>query len=347
MSYRLGGTDGVSIEAAKWARAFEALGASVTTVAGTGVADHLVEGMGARAVEPVDEPALTAALDGADLVVVENCCSLPLNPRPGQVLARMLAGRPAILRHHDLAWQRPQFAGSAPPPDDPAWWHVTINERSRIELSSRAIEAVTIYNSFDPEPAYGDRPATRASLGVADGELLVLQPTRAIVRKNVPGGLLFARALGATYWLLGPAEDGYEPELERILAKAQIRVIRGAPAAWDEGAADGDVAGMAGDVAEAYAACDIVVLPSTFEGFGNPAIESALYRRPLAIGSYPVAAELRRYGFSWFDAADPAPAARWLASPDPNLLDRNQRVARMRFSTANLTEKLGDLVTSR
>jgi glycosyltransferase involved in cell wall biosynthesis len=103
-------------------------------------------------------------------------------------------------------------------------------------------------------------------------------------------------------------------------------------------------------MADAYAACDVVVLPSTFEGFGNPSVESALHRRPLAIGAYPVATELRRFGFSWFDAGDPpgaaAAAARWLAAPDVRLLDHNERVARERFSTRDLPERLRLLVTS-
>jgi glycosyltransferase involved in cell wall biosynthesis len=338
VSYRLGGTDGVSIEAAKWARAFTELGAQVWTVAGAGEPDLLIDGLAADSDGPVAFDRLGEALAGAELVVVENCCSLPLNPRAGRALASLLAGTPAILRHHDLAWQRPQFRDEPPPPDDPAWWHVTINERSRLELAARGIEAVTFYNRFDPLPPTGDRQATRAALEVADGEILVLQPTRAIPRKNVAGGVLFARALGATYWLLGPAEDGYGPELERILdrARAQIRVLRGfAPGTT---------------VHDAYAACDVVVLPSTFEGFGNPSIESALHRRPLAIGAYPVASELRRFGFFWFDATDPAAAAataRWLANPDPKLLDRNQHVATERFSTLDLPKQLLDLVTSR
>lgn len=336
VSYRLGGTDGVSVEAAKWARAFGELGASVTTIAGAGVADHIVAGMAADSTDPVDIRRLGEVTRDADLVVVENCCSLPLNPRAGQALAQVLAGRPAILRHHDLAWQRARYRREPPPPDDRAWWHVTINERSRLELSARGIEAVTFYNCFDPDVTTGDRAGTRRGLGVVDGEVLVLQPTRAITRKNVPGGVLFTRALGAAYWLLGPAEDGYGPELERILDRAGVRVLRGMP--------DGR------SIADAYAACDVVVLPSTFEGFGNPSVESALHRRPLAVGTYPVASELRRFGFLWFDAGDPTAAAaktaRWLRDPDPRLLDHNERVAHERFSTRDLPERFRGLVTS-
>ena len=337
MSYRLGGTDGVSIEAAKWAHAFSELGASVTTIAGAGVADHLVAGMAADSTDPVDVEGLDEATCGADLVVVENCCSLPLNPRAGPALAQVLAGRPAILRHHDLPWQRSLYRHEPPPPDDCAWWHVTINERSRLELSARGIEAVTFYNAFDPDVTIGDREATRRDVRVLDGEVLVLQPTRAIARKNVPGGVLFSRALGATYWLLGAAEDGYGPELERILNRAAVRVIRGLP----EGRS----------MADAYAACDVVVLPSTFEGFGNPSVESALHRRPLAVGTYPVATELRRFGFLWFDAGDPVGAAsktaHFLLAPDPRLLDHNERIAKERFSTRDLCERLRTLVTSK
>jgi len=336
VSYRLGGTDGVSIEAAKWGRAFGQLGAGVTTVAGSGCPDRLIAGLGADASELPDMKALEAAIDVADLVVVENCFSLPLNPQVAPALAELLADRPAVLRHHDLAWQRLRYRQAPPPRDDAAWWHVTINERSRLELAAHGIEAATFYNCFDSDVSPGEREATRRALGVGDGEVLVLQPTRAIARKNVPGGVLFARALKATYWLLGPAEDGYGPELERILERADVRVLRGLP--------DGR------SMADAYAACDVVVLPSTFEGFGNPSIESALYRRPLAIGPYPVAAELRRFGFSWFDAADPAAAAaataRWLADPDPRLLDRNEQVATRRFSTRDLAGRLRALVTS-
>lgn len=339
VSYRLGAADGVSVEAAKWSDAWRELGFEVRTVAGEGRADRLVPALAAGAGDEAERlgPALVTevaeAVAGGDLVVVENLCSLPLNPAAGRAVALALRGRPAVLRHHDLAWQRAHLAHLAGPPDDPAWRHVCINERSQRELAARAIPATTLYNAFDPDPDPGERSSVRAALGVGDSDLLVLQPTRAIARKNVAGGLVVAAALGATYWLLGPAEDGYDEVLASLLAAARVRVHHGEALAG-------------ASVADAYAACDVVALPSTWEGFGNPALESATHRRPLVVGTYPVATELRRFGFTWFDLGELAPLKAWLAHRDPGLLDRNQEVARRRFCLADLPQRLSEVLAS-
>ncbi len=264
------------------------------------------------------------------LVIVENLCSLPLNPRAAAIVAAACAGRPALLHHHDLPWQRPQLAHLPPPPDDPAWAHVTINELSRGELGAYGITATTIYNAFDPEPAAGDRAGLRAALGLPDHASLLLQPTRALARKNIAGAIALTEAVGATYWLLGPAEDGYGPELEHLVARARCPIVLGAPGGCS--------------IADAYAACDAVLLPSFWEGFGNPSVESATHRRQLAIGPYPVADELAAFGFHWFDAADPAPLACWLREPDEGVLDHNHRVASAHFNLADLPTRLSQVL---
>jgi glycosyltransferase involved in cell wall biosynthesis len=333
ISFRLGGTDGVSVEAAKWETALKQLGFDVRTVAGSGPVDHLLPGLAIDAGDPPSEAEITDALSSADLVVVENLCSLPLNPPAAAAVARVLRGRPAVLHHHDLPWQRERFASSPPPPDDRAWFHVTVNELSRGELAERGIRATVVRNAFDVDPPRGDREGTRRKLGLAHGERLLLQPTRAIPRKNVAGGLALAAGIDATYWLLGPAEDGYGPELDQLLAGARIPVIHGP--------GDGD-AGR--EVANAYAACDAVALPSTWEGFGNPSVESAVHDRPLAIGPYPVADELAAFGFRWFAHDDPVALDGWLSAPDGRLLAHNHDVARRHFSLDALADRLARLV---
>jgi glycosyltransferase involved in cell wall biosynthesis len=338
VSFRLGGRDGVSVESAKWAAALGTLGWRVETVAGAGPVDHLLPGLAMGATEAPSRDQLRHVLAPFDLVVVENLCSLPLNPAAAVAVAAVRAGRPTILHHHDLAWQRPQLAHLPPPPDDPAWAHVTINELSRRQLAQRGIAATTMYNRFDPDPPAAGRERVRRALGVADGTRLLLQPTRALERKDVGAGLSVAAAVGGTYWLLGPAEDGYGPELERLVARADGPVLLG-------------TGGLAGSIDEAYAASDVVLLPSTWEGFGNPSLESATHRRPLAIGPYPVAAELAGFGFRWFDSADPAALGAWLDEPDPDLVEVNHAIAARHFNLADLPDELatvlGTLATVR
>lgn len=329
VSYRLGQLDGVSVEAAKWAGALRRLGLSVVTVAGAGAADRLVPGLGAWDRRPPDQQVLAEALSDADVVVAENICSLPLNPAASAATAAALRGRPAVLRHHDLPWQRPGMTARVP--DDPAWVHVTVNELSRRQLAERGIEAVTVYNCFCPRPPQGDREATRAALSVTDQGLLFLQPTRAIPRKDVPAGLALAEAFGATFWLTGPAEEGYGPELARRFRRARVPVIhRPAPI----------------DMAGAYAAADVVVLPSTWEGFGNPAVEASLHGRPVVIGPYPVAGELLSLGFGWFSLDERPALGAWLSSPDPGPLEHNREVARRRLSLADLPDRIRPLLES-
>jgi glycosyltransferase involved in cell wall biosynthesis len=341
LSYRLGGTDGVSVEAAKWEWALHTLGFTVRRVAGElcdapRADDVALPGyaMAPPAGTSADTAALAAALDGADLVVAENLCSLPIN------LDAAYAARDALTRHrgrvvfhhHDLPWQRAELAAvSGVPPAWPGALHVVVNDRSRDELADRGIVARTIRNAFDFDAPAGERDTTRAEFGFGDTDLVVLQPTRAIPRKNVPGGLRLGEALAGlvgdrrvVYWLTGPAEDGYGPVLARAMESTSLPVVLG----------------RAARTIDAYAAADIVVFPSTWEGFGNPVIESVVARRPLAVHHYPVLDEIVAAGVRVFSADDPGEVAAWLEAPDPSVLDANRELARRDFSLADLPARL-------
>ncbi|MDQ3574353.1 MAG: hypothetical protein M3404_05430, partial [Actinomycetota bacterium] len=265
------------METTKWEWALEQLGFVVRTVAGEGQAQDILPGLRIEAQDPPSAAELERVIQDAGLVVVENLCSLPLNAAASKLVGEVLRGRRAVMHHHDLPWQRDDFKDWPPPPDDPNWAHVTINDMSRRQLEERGISATTIHNRFHTEAPAGDRLGARRRLGIGADQRLVLHPVRAVPRKGVPTAVALAESLGAVYWLLGPTEEGYGPDLEPLLAAARVTVLRGL---YDL------------DLAAAYAACDAVAFPSDFEGFGNPVIESAIHRRPLAIRRYPVAAEL-------------------------------------------------------
>ena len=334
VSFRLGGPDGVSVVADQWAWALRQLGCSVRTVAGRGPVDVHVPGL-AWPSEAEPMPGEVAdAVAGCDLVVVENVCSLPLHPAASAAVAGARRGLPTILHHYDLPWERERFLGGGwTPPDDPAWAHVVINDRAARALDERGIRAGVEPLRIDPAwAAGGHRHGTRGLLDVGDGERVLLQPSRALARKGVADGLALAAAAGATYWLTGPVEEGYEVELAEVLSAPPTRVLRGA-----------DQRGLS--MADAYAAADAVVVASTWEGFGLPLLEAAVARRPLAVRRYPVAADLERaHGFAWLAVDDGPGLRRVMDHPDPAALDRNEAVVRDCFGVHALPGRLASIL---
>ncbi|MDE0614853.1 MAG: glycosyltransferase [bacterium] len=325
VSFRLGLSDGVSIVARLWQELLGDIGFDMVTVAAEGPVDRLVPGLGIDQLDGPDPERFSAAVDDVDLVVVENICTIPLNLAAARTVAHTLASRPAILHHHDPPWQRERFASVTElPPDDPAWRHVVINRLTAEQFAQRGLEAVVIYNGFDTNSAAGDRNAMRTRLGVADETLLVVHPVRAIPRKNIPTAIAIAEALGGTYWLMGQAEEDYDDTLDELLDNARCPVIHRPVARTPD----------------IYAAADLVVFPSLWEGFGNPPVEAAIWRRPCVVGGYPVADELADFGFRWFSPQRLDEVRVFLSCPDADLLDQNQAIAQQHFSLERVRSDL-------
>ncbi len=347
LSYRLGGADGVAVEARKWEWALGELGFTVRRVAGelddaTRTDDVALPFL---AIDPSDDTiaapdALVNALAGADLVVVENLCSLPINPEASALAAAVLDGHDGrvVFHHHDLPWQR---AGLPTPTNVPPHransLHVTINDHSRVQLANRGFDAVTLRNAFDLEPHRGDRERTRAEFDFTPDDFVLLQPTRAIPRKNIPAAITFAAELARRVpdrelrlWITGPAEDGYDDVFARLVAESEVAVI----------------VGRAATAADAYAAADLILFPSTWEGFGNPVIESIAHRRPIVVGNYPVLDELRAFGVQLLSIDDVDGVVAWLRTPDPAVLERNVDLVRPHCSLPDLPRRLHEVFGS-
>ena len=278
--------------------------------------------------EPPTLAEVRDALAGADLVVIENLCSLPLNPAAAAVVAAACAGRPSLLHHHDLPWQRPHLAHLPPPPDDPAWAHVTINELSRAELAARGVPLDDRLQRVDPDPPPGEaphpcRPRRERRLPV------LLQPTRAS-RGRTSRGLALTEAVGGTYWLLGPAEDGYGPELDRLVGRASCPVVLGHP--------DGGCS-IADRTPHATPSCCPRPgrVSGTLGGVGDPS-------PPAGGGPLPGGGRAGWLRLPLVRRRRPGATRRWLREPDDRLLMENQRVAAEHFNLAVLPGRLSGVL---
>ncbi|WP_313675635.1 glycosyltransferase family 4 protein [Mycolicibacterium sp.] len=308
VSHRLGGYDGVSVEAAKWHWAFLELGWTVTRAAGffsgaRSATDVEVAGLWAPyfggAPPPPDTEVINHLCRTNDLLVLDNVGSLPTTPHTAVEfeIAALRAGLPTIVRHHDPPWQLSSFTPSATagfPLTDARMLHVTINRLTEGEFRQLnpalvAADAVTtIYNTVDRAGLrQGDGAAPRRRMAIPDGDLLLAHPARNIDRKNIPAALDLAGALHRRtgrrihYWLTDPTG-----ELDAL--PTGVTAHRG----------------HVDRAADLYAAADIVALTSTWEGWGLPVVESAAARRPAVTCSYPVLAEINQIGIVTVDHGD-------------------------------------------
>ncbi|WP_253779079.1 glycosyltransferase family 4 protein [Goodfellowiella coeruleoviolacea] len=354
MSHRLGGFDGVSVAAAAWVRGFRALGWTVTRAAGF-FADHepddvVVRGLWAdrpgAAPPPVDHATISRLCRTHDLLVLDNAGSLWSAPLASRALEHhaLAAGVPTVVRHHDPAWQgvvlRP-VEGDVVPLHHPRHLHVVINRYTESEFAARwpelldAKALVVRHPEVDVDGlATGDRDACRTALGVDPDEVLLAHPARVdAANKNIPGAVSFARALAAVlpgrvrYWLTDP-QPGEPGPVADALAQAP-GLIRG----WVPRPAD------------LYAAADVVLLPSTWEGWGLPVVEAAAAGKPVVAGPYPVLAEIRALGVTVWDPEDVGGVAALLSDPDAHraVLAANRAAVVASLSQADLPAALADL----
>ena len=206
---RLGGADGVAVEARKWEWALQELGFSVRRVAGELDDDRRADDVALPflAIDPPEgtSPAPIRAGDRARRRRPRGRREPLLAPdQPRRVGAGGHRARPRTTV--GSCSTTTTCRGNAPVcrrlptcrRTDANSLHVTINDHSRVQLENRGFDAITLRNAFDLDPVRGDRERTRVEFGFAPDDVVLLQPTRAIPRKNIPAAIEFAAELAAS-----------------------------------------------------------------------------------------------------------------------------------------------------
>ncbi|RME52648.1 MAG: glycosyl transferase family 1 [Caldilineae bacterium] len=256
-----------------------------------------------------------------DVLIVQNALAIPMHLPLGAALTDFIADHnfPTIAHNHDLYWERERFRVNRVqeilercfPPALPSVRHVVINSLAQANLRARkGLESVIVPNIFDYERAApgltGANRDLRASLGLTDEHLLILQPTRVIPRKGIELAIELVARL-------------QQPQhRERLQGKQPVLVI--SHQAGDEGmdylarlqaeaAARGVDLRYAGPrfaarppqqpvetppeervyaLWDAYVHADFVTYPSLVEGFGNALLETIYFQLPALVNRYDV-----------------------------------------------------------
>ncbi|MFA6508626.1 MAG: glycosyltransferase family 4 protein [Treponemataceae bacterium] len=243
-----------------------------------------------------------------DLLIAENALTIPMNIPLGLAITEFIAetGMPAIAHHHDFAWERQRFSVNAvedylamafPPKLHPIN-HIVINSEGRRQLSYRCgLSSIIIPNVFDfhTEPPVLDDygRGLRADLGLKDGEVLFLQPTRVISRKGIEHAVeLVSRIKDRKAKLLISHQERDEGSeyFQRTMDYAELLgvdvLVRPDLIGAERGTTEEGKKRYS--LWDCYLNADFVTYPSTFEGFGNAFLEALWFKKLILVNRYSI-----------------------------------------------------------
>jgi glycosyltransferase involved in cell wall biosynthesis len=309
-----------------------------------------------------------------DLIIPENVLSIPMHLPLGMAITELIAetGIPAIAHHHDFYWERPRFLlnacqdilNMAFPPDLPSIKHVVINSVTQAELAARrSIAATVIANVMDFDKSPPRLPVSerqfRKDMGFEEDDILILQPTRVVMRKGIEQAIYLVQLLNLPNLKLiishslddeGP---GYTEWVKKwaLLQGVPLHLIHNRLHEEARLSSEGQKLYSLWDV---YPYMDLITYPSIYEGFGNAFLEAVYFKKPLLVNRYSVfITDIEPKGFDVvaIDGYLTDAAVKQVAEvlTDPNrrkrMVERNFELARKHFSYQILRKELANLLS--
>lgn len=308
-----------------------------------------------------------------DRLIVSNVFSLPIQFPLAVALERAINefAIPTVARNHDFWWERQRYLISSCfdffkrffPPHSPFISHVTINSIAQKELLERTrLYSTVIGDTFDFKADFNKLDNFsrnwRKDFGISETDIVFLQATRIIPRKNIEASIdLVARLNNPRIVLVlagyaGDESGNYLEALKDLAKKHRIRMkCIGSRIGGVREVKNGTRCYTLWDC---FANCDFSTYPSTFEGFGNQFIEAVFFKVPVFVNRYGVyKADIEPLGFETVAISDGKvtdtavkQVQKLLENPGKikEIVEKNFRIAEENFSyeaTAKKLKKLG------
>jgi glycosyltransferase involved in cell wall biosynthesis len=145
----------------------------------------------------------------------------------------------------------------------------------------------------NPPPPTDDYASdVRQAIGVADNELLVLQPTRVVKRKGIEHAIELVCRLGMKAKLVISHDAGdegfeYQERLKEYADFLKVDLIFASDIINEKRGRTGDGRKIY-TLEDVYPHADLVTYPSTFEGFGNAFLEAIYFSKPIVVNTYSI-----------------------------------------------------------
>ncbi|MGB7342777.1 MAG: glycosyltransferase family 4 protein [Pirellulaceae bacterium] len=310
-----------------------------------------------------------------DLLIVENALCIPMNIPLGIAITHFIAetGFPTIAHHHDFYWERDRFSVSAVtdllwmsfPPALPQIQNVTINSFAQEDLAHRrGVSSILVPNvlDFDNQPDEVDDYARgfRKDIGVAEHDILFLQPTRIVPRKGIEHAIALVAALKDDRCKLVISHASGDEGNEYLLALKELAETSGVDLILCDTQV-GDKRGLQEDgskiytLGDAYSQADLITYPSLYEGFGNALLEAFYFRKPVLVNRYSIyVADIEPKGakviaMDGYLTKDVVAKVKKIIDDEQyreEMVDFNYEIGKAFFSYSVLRRKLRALVTN-
>ena len=309
-----------------------------------------------------------------DILVVENALCIPMHIPLGVALTHFITetGTPTIAHHHDFYWERPRFSvnsvndflSMAFPPTLPCLQHVNINTFAQEDLSWRkGASSIMVPNVLDfenaPEENTGSK-GIREEIGIADDDIMMLQPTRVVPRKGIEHSIALISQLKNPKCKLVVSHESGDEGLEYRDALIELAEHSGVDLRFVQANVPANnpfsnepVPGMSLD--DIYAEADLITYPSRYEGFGNALLEAFYYRKPVLVNRYAIfVSDIEPKGFevitmNGFITRSVLEKVRRVIVDEPYrraMVEHNFELGKKFYSYSVLRRKLRSLVTA-
>jgi glycosyltransferase involved in cell wall biosynthesis len=255
-----------------------------------------------------------------------------------------------------------EYLNMAFPPHLPSMHHVVINSSGDNQLSLRTgISATIVPNVMDfenpPPPPDEYTSDVRQSLGIKEGELLILQPTRVVKRKGIEHAIELVHRLGLKAKLVishASGDEGYDYE-QRVREYSKLMNVdtRFVSHIINEQRGTTEGGRKIYTLEDIYPHADLVTYPSNFEGFGNAFLEAVYFRKPIVVNTYSIyTMDIQPKGFDVIEldgyVTEDAVAKTRKVLQEPQMreamVNRNYEIAKRHYAYSELRQKLRPLI---